>query len=87
MWIQRLEAASTAIASEMQTEAIDLPVLLLALGIHICDMEYSTAKFESSFHGVRDTTPLTRPGHETVDNHLDLVLAPMIDGRRFFHVV
>ncbi len=87
MRVERLEAATATVASEVQTKTVHAPIRLCFLVINVGDVHDAAAQVERGLYGIGDARPLIAAHDHAVDNDFDEVFSAMINGRRFFDVV
>src|SRR5262249_11742780 len=85
--IERLEAPAALVAGEMLAIPLDLPARLGLAFFDMRHLQHARAQVQARLDGIRDPAALTAANHDAVDDHLDLMLAAMIDGGRFLDVV
>src|SRR5207245_2347643 len=81
---QRLETTAATVAGEMLAEALHFPLGLRPVVVHASDVQHTAAEVQTGLDGIRHAAPLIRAHDQTVDNDFDLVLAAVVDRRRFF---
>src|SRR5262249_20331939 len=87
MRVERLKAAPALLAHQVLAETLDLPVRLVARLIHADDMDHALAQVKRRLDRIGEPAALSASHDGPVHDHLDDVLAAMIDVRRLLDVV
>ena len=82
MRIERLEAQVAMLAGEVLGIALDVPLCLVAIRIHLGDVHHPPAKIERLLNRLGDARSCSGLDDVPIDHHLDRVLAAVVDGRR-----
>ena len=80
--VQHLVALAATAAREVLREALDLPLRLVAVGVHVGQPHHAAAERQGLLDGVGDAGPRAGLDDVAIDDHLDVVLAAVVDRRR-----
>src|SRR5438093_949060 len=78
-WVERLEAPATTVTGEVLAIALDFPAGLVPAVVHRGDVQHTAAQIQAGFDGVGDSAALAGTHHHPINDHLDEVLAAMVD--------
>src|SRR5262249_56330731 len=92
--IEPLETAATALAGEVLTVLLDAPLWLRLAVLDEGDVHHAAAQLQRRLDRISDARPWRprrvhrlRPHHDAANHHLDTVLPPAVNARRFLHPV
>ena len=87
MRIQRLKTAATFLTSQMLTKSFHAPSRFFPVRVDMGHHHDAPAKVQCGLHGVGDATALISANGDSIDHHLNFVLAPVINSGRFVDAV
>src|SRR5687768_11291886 len=82
MWRQRLEATAARAAHKVQTVNLHRPAAFGLFVVGDREMQHAAAERKRAFYAVGEPRAAVFADGDAIDDHLDVVLAPAIDGGR-----